>query len=260
MGRIRLSIMVPAYNEENNLENTIREIKKGIGKKLTDYEIIIFDDGSIDKTREIAEKLAKKEDKQSFAVGRTKRIRVVHNQPNKGMGYCYRKGQKLARFEYYMYIPGDNQFPGYALSRMLEKLGQADIVIPYVTNMYIRPLTRRIISSLFTILLNILFGLKITYYNAPVIHKTRLLRGVPQKGNSGHAYQAEILVRLLRAGASFVEVGYQMYERSAGKTTAFKWKNIKRVISTLVPLFWQIQILRKNPIPQSVKRLITHPI
>lgn len=226
--------MVPAFNEENNLEKTVKEIKRGIAKKLEDYEIIIFDDGSTDKTGEIADKLTKKD----------KKVRVVHNKPNKGMGYCYIKGQEFARFEYYMYIPGDNQFPAKALSLIIDKIGKADIVIPYVTNMNIRPLLRQWISSAFTFLLNFIFGLKIKYYNAPVIHKTKLLRKVPQNPNSGHAYQAEILVKLLAAGASYVEVGYKMYERSAGKTTAFKWKNIKRVVGTLVPLFCEIRILK----------------
>lgn len=238
MEKKRLSIIVPAFNEERNLENTIKEIKRGVGRKLSGYEIIIFDDGSTDKTGEISEKLAKKD----------KHIKVVHNNPNRGMGYCYRTGQKLARFEYYMYIPGDNQFPAKALSLLIDKIGKADIVIPYVTNMNIRPIMRQLISSLFTLLLNLFFGLKITYYNAPVIHETKILRGVVQNPDSGHAYQAEILVKLLLSGASYVQVGYKMYERSAGKTTAFKWRNIKRVVWTLVPLFWEIKVLKKPPL------------
>ena len=242
--------MVPAFNEERNLANTIKEIKKGIGKKLENYEIIIFNDGSIDKTGKIADNLVKED----------KKIRVVHNNPNRGMGFCYRTGQKLARFEYYMYIPGDNQFPHKGLSKMLDSLGKVDIVIPYVTNMHIRPLLRQLISHAFTLLMNFLFGLKINYYNGPVIHKTKLLRITPQNPNSGHAYQAEILVRLLTAGASFIEVGFNTYERKAGKTTAFKLKNIKRVVGTLVPLFWQIQVLHRASIPQTTKRLITHSI
>lgn len=246
MTKKRLSIMVPAYNEEGNLENTIKEIKKGIGKNITDYEIIIFDDGSSDKTGKIAEALAKKD----------KKLRVVHNKPNRGIGYCYRTGQKLARFEYYIYIPGDNQFPKKALSESVEKIGQADIIIPYPTNIHIRPFLRQLISHAFTYLLNLFFGLKITYYNAPVIHKTKFLRGVPQKETSGHAYQAEILVRLLKAGASFTEVGFDMYERKGGKTTAFKWRNVKRVLSTIVPLFWQLQILKKPSISPVAKKFI----
>lgn len=239
-----LSIMVPAFNEEDNLENTVREIEAGLSGKVKDYEIIIFNDGSTDKTGEIAESLAKKD----------KRLRIVHNNPNKGMGYCYITGQKLARFEYYMFIPGDNQMPAKGLGILTSRIGEADMIVPYVTNMNIRPILRQWISQIFTIILNLLFGFRMTYYNASVIHKTQLLRGVPQNPNSGHAYQAEILIRLLKAGASYVEVGYPMTERSAGKTTALKWKNIKRVIGTLVPLFWEMQILKKPPIHRQAQK------
>lgn len=239
--------MVPAYNEENNLENTIKEIKRGLAKKLSDYEIIIFDDGSTDKTGEVAENLAKKD----------KKVRVVHNHPNRGMGYCYRAGQKIASFEHYMFVAGDNQMPASGFRILTDKIGEADIVIPYVTNMNIRPLLRQWISRTFTIILNLLFGYKLRYYNASVIHKTKLLLGVPQNPNSGHAYQAEILIRLLGAGANYIEVGYSMIERSAGKTTAFKWKNIKRVIGTLVPLFWEIKILKKQPVSTKTIKLIS---
>ncbi len=229
--------MVPALNEQKNIENTIKEIKKGIKGKLSNYEILIFDDGSKDSTGRIAEGLKNKD----------KKIRVIHNSSNRGMGYCYKTGQKLAKFEYYMYIPGDNQFPAKALSLLTSKIGKADIIIPFVTNMNIRPLMRQIISSTFTNLLNILFGLNITYYNAPVIHNLKILRKIPQNPNSGHAYQAEILIRSLKSGASYLEVGYEMYERMGGKTTAFKWKNTQRVITTILRLFWQLQVLGRNP-------------
>lgn len=235
--RKSLSIIIPALNEEKNLEKTINEIKKGINNKLDNYEILIFDDGSTDNTGKLAELMSKKDDK----------IRVIHNKPNRGMGYCYKTGQKHAKFEYYMYVPADNQFPGYALKLMVDKLGNADIVIPYVTNMGIRPVMRRIISASFTLLLNFLFGLNLKYYNAPVIHKLKILRNIPQSLNSGHAYQAEILIRAIKAGTSYIEVGYDMYERKGGKTTAFKWRSAERVLSTIILLFWQLQILKKPP-------------
>lgn len=243
-----LSIMVPAFNEEDNLESTVREIKTGVRRKVKNCEIIIFNDGSTDRTGEIAKSLAKKD----------KRIMVVHNNPNRGMGYCYIKGQKLARFEHYMYIPGDNQFPQTALGKMLDCLGEADIIIPYVTNMHIRPFLRRLISSAFTFLINFLFGLRVRYYNGPVIHKTALLRAVPQRQNSGHAYQAEIIVRLIKAGASFVEVGFNMAERKGGITSAFRLKRVKMVTLTIFSLFWEIQVLGRPSVSPKVQRFFQH--
>src|SRR3989344_7951124 len=90
----RLSITVPALNEEGNIANSVKEIQEGVKGKVKDYEIMIFDDGSTDKTGKIADKLAKKSPK----------IKIIHNRSNKGVGYCYREGLRLAKFEYYMYI------------------------------------------------------------------------------------------------------------------------------------------------------------
>lgn len=223
--------MVPALNEQDNIAKTIIEIEKGLNGKLDDYEIIIFNDGSKDKTGEIAQALSKK----------NKKIKVIHHRNPKGMGSCYREGLSKARFEHYMYIPGDNQFPSSALSRMISKIDQADIIIPYVTNMHIRPLLRQFLSSAFTKILNFSFGLNISYYNGTVIHKTILLK-TALPNTDGHAYQAEILVRLLKRGATFKEIGYDMYERTGGKTSAFKWKNVKSVFSSISNLFWEVQL------------------
>lgn len=223
--------MVPALNEQVNIEKTISEILKGLKGKLDDYEILIFNDGSKDKTGDIANSLSKK----------NKKIKVIHHKKPQGMGSCYREGLSKAKFEYYMYIPGDNQFPSAALSRMIAKIGQADIIIPYVTNMNIRPLSRQLLSASFTKILNAAFGLNVSYYNGTVIHKAELLKTALPK-TDGHAYQAEILVRLLKNGATFKEIGYDMYERKGGSTSAFKWKNVKSVFSSISNLFWDVRI------------------
>ncbi|MBI4039345.1 glycosyltransferase family 2 protein [Candidatus Daviesbacteria bacterium] len=246
--RKRLSIMVPALNEQGNLAATIKEILAGLkGSPIADYEIIIFDDGSTDGTGRIADKLARQ----------NKKIRVVHNRPNRGIGYCYHKGVKMAKFEYYLYIPGDNQYPAKAFRDSLNLIGKADIVIPFVTNMQIRPISRRLVSYLFTEILNFLFNLKITYYNSAVIHQSRILKLMPLDLTSRFSYQALILVRLVKGGASYIEFGYKMYERRSGVTTAFRLDSIANVVRSLLSLFFELQILKKAPVPLKITKMLT---
>lgn len=230
----RLSIIVPALNEEGNLADTIQEIKEGINNNLQDYEIFIFNDGSTDKTKQIANQLAKK----------NKKIKITHHKTSKGLGYCYQKGLNLANFEYYMYIPGDNEFPKKALNDMIKKIGKADIIIPFVTNMQVRSKIRRNISYTFTWLINNIFNMNISYYNGTVIHQTNLLRKVLITTN-GFAYQAEILVKLIKSGFSYTEIGYEMVGRNTGETSAFKLKNVSSVAELFLRLYWEIQICRK---------------
>ena len=97
-GSSSITIMVPAYNEEENLEKAVRKYDR-IAKRFFDknYEILIFDDYSTDRTGKIADALARE----------NQRIKVIHNKPNKGLGYNYREGVRLARYKYYIGLSGE---------------------------------------------------------------------------------------------------------------------------------------------------------
>ena len=87
-----ITVMIPAYNEEENLAKAFEKFDKAVKSVFDDYEFIIFNDCSSDRTGEIADELAKK----------NKRVRVVHNKKNMNLGYNYREGIKLSQKEFYM--------------------------------------------------------------------------------------------------------------------------------------------------------------
>ncbi len=89
------------------------------------------------------------------------------------------------------------------------------MIIPYMPNFRIRPLKRRIISWGYTALLNILFGLRLHYYNGPFVIRTDLLRTVPVN-TRGFAFMASILLRLIKHKRTFVEVGMMIEPRHFG--------------------------------------------
>lgn len=217
----KLSFIVPAFNEEANIADTVEEIHK-IGTNLTSYEIVIVNDGSVDATKDIIEKLAVADDTLTLA----------NHETNKGFGASYRKGFETAVGEYCILIPGDNSHPANTVSPILDKMGMADIVIPYVINPNVRQKRRQLLSKLFVIIVNTLTGLRLPYYNGLVLHRTHLLQNVCST-TSGYAYQAEILVNLIRGGASYTTVATEISERATGETKAFKPKNVIQVILTL---------------------------
>ncbi len=229
-----ISIIIPALNEEKNIKPTIEEVVAAIGNDFSSYEILIFDDCSKDRTGLIADELSSK----------NKNVSVIHNANRLGLGGNYKRGVELAKNDYIMLIPGDNQFLRDSLKQIFLPLGAADIIIPYTLNYRIRPLHRQFISRAFTSLVNLLFGLKLKYYNGIVIHKKRIIKSVPISSN-GFAYQAEILVRLIKSGHSYKEVGVNILERSHGKSNAFTSKNIYSVLKTLSKLFVDVHINKK---------------
>lgn len=228
-----ISIIIPAYNEESFLEDTVKKdilwAINSLSEPLEDYEILIFDDFSTDKTKEIADGLAKE----------NQRIRVIHNPKNMGFGYNYVKGVELATKDYIILLTGDNEWKKEGIKEMFELAGRADMVISYINNYHVRPFYRQIISRAFTKLINIVFGLKLHYFNGPCILRSDLLRCASMTTFS-FAFMAEILVQLIRMGHSYIEVPGSLYIRKLRGITAFRIKNIIGVIKTILSLFWRV--------------------
>lgn len=220
-----VTFVMPALNEEANLAHAVSELIPATGG-LDDYEIVIVNDGSTDRTGEIAEGLARE----------NPRVRVVHNPRNMGFGGAYKVGVTHARMPYVIMVPGDSNHPPDGVTPILDLIGQADIVVPYVSNPQVRGLKRMIISAAYTKLLNFLFRLNLPYYNGLVLHRTELLRTITIETN-GYSYQSEALIKLLRRGATTVTVAVPL-AHSDPNTRAFKLKNILRVGNTIWRLIW----------------------
>ena len=133
-------------------------------------------------------------------------------------------------------VPGDSNHPADGITPILDRIGEADIIVPYLSNPEIRGRKRKLISDAYTKLLNMLFRLNLPYYNGLVLHRSALLRTISIETN-GYAYQSEALVKLLRRGASAVTVAVPLGHRDH-RTRAFKVKNIVRVGSTIWRLIW----------------------
>jgi len=239
-----LSVIIPALNEEGNLSDTVTNVLASIDHQFTDYELLVFDDGSSDGTGQIADELAI----------RNSRIRVIHNPRNMGFGYNYTRGVELAEMEYVAMFPGDNEIPGSAIRTILGAVGLADIVVPYIATPSVRPWSRRFISACFVALVNLLFGLRIRYFNGPCVHRRSLLQAVPMRTH-GFAYMAAILIRLIRSERSYVEVPMQLQIRRHGQSKAFKPKNIVSVFATIASLFWEVRIKDRKKYSNIAQRL-----
>ncbi|MBE9527887.1 MAG: glycosyltransferase family 2 protein [Proteobacteria bacterium] len=228
-----ISIIVPCYNEAGNIEGTVESIKSALDSsaRFGEAEIIIFNDLSTDSTGEVIDSIAEKE----------KSVRTVHNERNMGFGYNYTEGVRLAKMEYIIMVPGDNEIPSEAIRRVFVQTGNADLVIPYTANTHVRPLSRRFISRAFVILMNTLFGLRLKYYNGTCVLKAKELKQLELK-TWGFAYMASILVRLIRQNASYVEVGIDISQRETGASQAFTMKNIVSVVSAIVGLFIEVRL------------------
>ena len=116
-----LSIVLPAYNEEKNATNAVEEVSSVAQQLGTDYEIILVNDGSADRSGEIARGLEQ----------RIPAFRLVEHYPNRGYGGALKAGFAAASKDLVVFVPADKQFIFGEVDRFLRKIGQADIVSGY---------------------------------------------------------------------------------------------------------------------------------
>ena len=229
-GSETISLVVPALNEEDLITDTVRQILDVVEGRFRDYEIILINDGSADSTGLRMEDLAR----------RYPKIRLIHNPTNVGLGASYRVGCAEARHEYVMMLCGDGGMPASSLPAIFDKVGSADIVVPYCVNLRrIKTPTRYLLSRAYTLLLNVLFGQRLRYYNGLQVHRLELVRSVANESD-GFGFQGEILVKLLKAGRSYVEVGVEGAEKT-NRSSALRLKNIASVVRTIASLLRHTQ-------------------
>lgn len=226
-----VSILVTAYNEDVVVELVVREIWPIAEQMLATYEIILLDDGSTDQTGPIMDRLAHE----------LKDTRVIHNRPNLGFGASYMRGVSEARHDYIMLVCGDNGLPAPNLPVLINEIGSADIIVPYMRNLHlIKTPFRYFISRAYTMFLNLVSGFRLKYYNGLAVHRRELVYGVPVK-STGFGFQAELLIKLLKSGCSYVEIGLDGASKEQQRSGALRPRNVLNVIGTCVMLLREIR-------------------
>src|SRR5262245_27524748 len=183
--------VIPCFNEEDNVGATVGSVREAMDAR-GDFEIILVNDASTDRTLERMQALA------AVDAG----IRVLDNPSKLGFGGSYKRGARADTVTYNMILPGDDGFPAQSIAEIVSHAGEADIIIPVVTNPSGRSWLRALASKGFTTLLNWAFWLNVGYYNGAVLQRNDLLRTIEITTNS-FAYQAEALVKLIARGATY---------------------------------------------------------
>ena len=230
-----ISIIIPAYNEEGNIRGTVNEVLRAFGDRFGGYEILIVNDGSKDGTGEVANALA----------AENPHIKAIHNSPNMGFGYSYRRGVAAATCDYVGFFPGDDCLPAECIEAVFDQVGKADIISHYTSNLEVRLASRRVISRTYTWMMNTLFGLHLSYFNGPTVHRREVIQNV-KISTDGFAFLSEIMVRLIRSGHSYRQIGTPIRERKRGSSKAFRPKNVVSVLKTVCLLFWDVNVVRRK--------------
>ncbi len=224
---IDLTIFVSCYNEQDFVTDTLDAIAEAMSRFDYQYEVLIIDDVSKDNSAAVVERY--------IAEHPDRRIILKKNGVNRGLAQNYVDGAFLGRGKYYRLICGDNAEPVDTIATVMEKLGQADIILPYYTSFEGKSLFRRTLSKAYSGIINVITGRSIKYYNGLALPlRYNVMRWHPT--TRGFGFQAEIMTMLLDDGATCIEVPAVTVELKGGASRALDWRNVVSVSHSVLTI------------------------
>lgn len=217
---ITLSVFFPAYYDEKNIDKVVHKAVSILEElKLKDYEVIIIEDGSPDRTGEVADELARQYEK----------VRVIHHEKNMGYGATLKDGFLNAKLDYVFYSDGDNQFDLENIKKFVALIPYTDIVVGYRKKKQYS-LYRKFTSLSYNYLLKLIFD--INYWDidcAFKLFKTDLFKKIEIKSVDAFI-DAEIMIKAKLLGYRTTEVGVEHLPRVDGISTGARPSVILRTI------------------------------
>lgn len=230
-GAVReISIVLPAYNEEANIERVVRQVVAYLEPAGIDYEVLPVNDGSRDRTGEILDGLQRE----------NPRVQPQHHAQNGGYGKALRTGFDAARTRYVFYMDGDGQFDINDLDHLLP-LASEDVIVTGFRIERRDPLMRRLNAKLFGgWLVRVMLGVYVKDLNCAFKLIPKKVFETITLDSTGALINAELYGRAIRAGFGIREVGVHHYPREAGVQTGAHLSVILRAFYDLFRLRQQI--------------------
>jgi len=224
---VSISVVIPAFNEEENVERVVGQAISELKKKVKDYEVLVVDDGSTDKTGKILDKISKK----------NRRVRVLHHKKNKGFTgailSCYRNAKKHLIF----LAPADGEFDFKELEKFVDGIRGFDVAVGYRVGST-RSIFRKINSKGFHLLTRFFFGIKFREISAVILWRKPVLDSLSVTSDESAALiEPELIYQALKKGYKFTEVPFRFTARIAGES---KGAGVRMIIRTFFEMlkFW----------------------
>src|SRR5215469_765937 len=230
-----LSVFFPAYNDAPSLPELIAKTFAVLESQVADYEVIVINDGSWDKTGEVLEELR---------LRHAPYMRVVTHEQNRGYGGALRSGFRAATKDWIFYTDGDGQYDPSDLPRLLG-LVRADtgLVNGYKLERH-DPAHRIWIGNVYNFCARLLFRIKIRDIDCDYrLIRRDLLERIQLTSTSG-TICVELVRKLELTGCGVVETGVHHYPRLHGRSQFFRVKSLLKTLVELVRIWVRVVVLR----------------
>lgn len=203
-----LSLMMPAYNEEEILPLALEEAVAALNAQVKNWECVIVDDGSTDRTPEILAELSAQEP----------RIRVVTNSPNRGYSQALIRGFHACRLDVVFYTDADAQFDLMEMGRLYPLIADADMVAGFRVGRQ-DPWFRLITSGVYNVIQGLVLGVRARDVNCAFKFFRRDFFEKVALSSDGFLIDAELYARADLAGLRWAQGPVKHRPRTQGSTT-----------------------------------------
>lgn len=230
-----LSVFFPAYNDAPSLPDLIAKTFAALAAHVADYEVIVINDGSQDKTAEVLDQL-----RLRYAPY----MRVVTHEQNRGYGGALRSGFSAAGKDWVFYTDGDGQYDPSELPRLLE-LVRPDTGLVNGYKVERRDPAHRVwIGSTYNFCARLLFRIRIRDIDCDYrLIRRDLLERIQLTSTSG-TICVELVRKLELTGCGVVETGVRHYPRLHGRSQFFRVKSLLKTLLELLRLWLRVVVLR----------------
>jgi len=257
MTQLELSFVVPAYNEEDFIEEMLGSIDDVIADKHIPYEILVVDDGSRDGTLERARRYA----------GKNGHVRVLSYSKNVGKGHAVKTGFMKASGNVVVFADSDMEIDLTVISKYLEALKYGDIVIAskkHSESQVVVPVTRRLLSECFNGLVRLFTGvpLKDTQSGLKAMKKSEFINIFPRLAVKRYAFDVELLAVANLRGLKIVEmpVNIKLDAKFKPKEMWHMFLDLLGIAYRLRVIHWyQRQLPEKNGFQNMVSQILREP-
>jgi glycosyltransferase involved in cell wall biosynthesis len=226
----KFSLVLPAHNEDENIEIVVQQALDVLPSYTSDFEIVVVNDGSRDRTPAIIDELGAKD----------ARVRPLHHPVNRGYGAALTTGFAATTGDYVMFMDADRQFDIADIALLAPFVGQFDIVAGFRMQRN-DPFHRKLFAETFNIVVRVLFGVHLRDIDCAFkIFNGKKLRAIKLTA-PGALINTEMQAKLRRGGATLEQIGVHHYPRVAGTATGGSLRVILRAMRETIFLWWRMR-------------------
>lgn len=252
--RPTVSLVVPMYNEEENIGHALECAVESLERWTGGYEILVVDDASRDRSVEIV----------TAEAARNPRIRLLRNEVNSKLGVTLKRGYAAARMDLVLYMDADLPFDPEVIGRAMQalKVTRADFIAGYRLDRTAEGFRRTVYSYVYNTLIGVLFGWPHRDINFSFKLMRREVLEAIELESDGSLIDAELIVKAKNLGFVIQQLGLDYFPRTRGRSTLSSPAVIFKMLRELVTLYPSMRHPRRRAAaaPQAAgERPVTAP-